>query len=301
MRASVVVVALLFAGCQKTEAPPAEARPAVSAAPAPVAASAVTSAVVSARPAVSASGLPPGVPGDKAASAKATTLNARALKDHQAGSHDAAAKGFEEAVRVDPSHVLARYNLACALAKKGDAERVLGVLADLARAAECDDCKRQLAFARQDPDLASLLGDVRFAEMTSRAAVGPLPPKAVVGAVTRAIATGDDKAAGPFVRPDSKVKIAITDSLAQEGERATRTETKEGPAALTRFAKLLNGATPGDRLNFEPMIGPACDATCCRSKPTMLNHHMLVLTRVCVEHDEQGRAWVTEVGLIDGD
>ena len=52
--------------------------------------------------------------------AKARTANRKALKLHRAGDYPGSREGFEEAIALSPDHDLARFNLACTLARLGE-------------------------------------------------------------------------------------------------------------------------------------------------------------------------------------
>jgi hypothetical protein len=75
---------------------------------------------------------------------------------------------YVRALEADGSHVLARYNLACAFARMGDA-RAKAVLGQLA-AAGCNACLGRVAAAPDDPDFAALKDDPELREMASDAA-----------------------------------------------------------------------------------------------------------------------------------
>ncbi len=91
--------------------------------------------------------------------------NSRGLRLHRKGKFGAAAPHFIEALRFDAGNVMARYNLACALARVGLVERSLSVLEELARAAaegSCPKCGPRIERAATDEDFAGVRGDPRF-------------------------------------------------------------------------------------------------------------------------------------------
>lgn len=80
--------------------------------------------------------------------------NRAGLKLHKKNTH-AAIERYLAALRHDPSHSFARYNLACAYGLVGDADRAIGVLRQF-RAAACVTCMKRLAKAATDSDFDSI-------------------------------------------------------------------------------------------------------------------------------------------------
>ena len=80
----------------------------------------------------------------------------------------AAMRLWKEALRLRPSHTIARYNLACGFAQAGDKEAALCLLRQIHAKLydrRCFRCRRQINHARLDPDLDSLRGDPGLAAM----------------------------------------------------------------------------------------------------------------------------------------
>ncbi len=91
--------------------------------------------------------------------------NSRGLRLHRAGKFGEAAPHFIEAVRLNPRSVMARYNLACALAREGLPERALTLLEELNGAAAtggCPACALRIDRAEADEDFKALRADPRF-------------------------------------------------------------------------------------------------------------------------------------------
>ncbi|MEM6957650.1 MAG: tetratricopeptide repeat protein [Myxococcota bacterium] len=84
-------------------------------------------------------------------------LNRHGLARHRAGDYVESARWFARAVTMAPSRAVYRYNLACALARLGQAEGALAQLAILADApASCERCDERMLRARADEDLSSI-------------------------------------------------------------------------------------------------------------------------------------------------
>lgn len=132
-------------------------------------------------------GLPPVAmtPAAKEAAAKAAALNKDALVLHRAGKLDEAVAKYREAVTSDPSHHIARYNLASALATKGDAPQALAILAQFAAAGPaCAKCTERLARARNDGEWKALWENPQFVMLTTGGAVAPRSQVMLMGFVT---------------------------------------------------------------------------------------------------------------------
>lgn len=100
---------------------------------------------------------------------EARRLNKLGLEQHKKKALDAAIEQYQAALAAYPGFPFARYNLACALALKGQDEAALFQLAALAWLANerADQTSRdRLAAARIDPDFERLRDDARFRELT---------------------------------------------------------------------------------------------------------------------------------------
>ena len=118
----------------------------------------------------------PGIPGSVDVSGKARTrakaFNRKALKAHKKKKYKDAIKHYKKALEKDPGHVLVRYNLACAFALIGDADKAVGMLGQL-KAADCAVCRAQLAHAAKDSDFASIADTPAFKAVTEGVAAPP--------------------------------------------------------------------------------------------------------------------------------
>ncbi|MBT8496020.1 MAG: tetratricopeptide repeat protein, partial [Deltaproteobacteria bacterium] len=101
----------------------------------------------------------------------AKKLNRAALKEHRAGRFDQAIAGYKEALRADPGHTLARYNLASAAVSAGKVDYGLAVLTQLAELG-CAPCLSHLRHARGDQEWSQLWADPRFLEVTAAGTEG---------------------------------------------------------------------------------------------------------------------------------
>src|SRR3990170_3958577 len=113
---------------------------------------------------------PPGV--DDARRGRA--LNVEGLKLHRAGKYGEAVAKYREALKVDPSNTIARYNLASVLVTKGEPKRGLAVLAQF-RVAGCDKCRQRLRDAQADKEWEPLWKDPEFQAVVAFAAEGSPP------------------------------------------------------------------------------------------------------------------------------
>lgn len=85
----------------------------------------------------------------------ARRANALGLRYHNARNYVQAAFWFTQALMVNPAHVVARYNLACALARQSRIEPAFEVLR-IIQHSQCPRCQERMNRARVDEDLRSL-------------------------------------------------------------------------------------------------------------------------------------------------
>lgn len=99
----------------------------------------------------------------------ATALNEGGLQHHRAKRYTESSRWWSAALRVNPAHLLARSNLACALALSGKPDDALWALSELAQAAAAGNAQaaQQLAKVSSDSDLESLRGLPRFKELVA--------------------------------------------------------------------------------------------------------------------------------------
>jgi len=98
-------------------------------------------------------------PVSAARQAEARRLNGLGVKRHRAADFKGAIEQLTQALRANPGHLLARYNLACAHNRDGQPATALALLAELRRCSAAEGgaaCAKVLRSARTDPDLESL-------------------------------------------------------------------------------------------------------------------------------------------------
>jgi hypothetical protein len=105
---------------------------------------------------------------------RAAALNRRGLEALRRGNLAGAIGHFEDALRYRPSHVLARYNLACAEARSGWSERAVATLTELLESSSLPVKERaeRRRRALADPDLAPLQRHPGFRKLVCD---GPCP------------------------------------------------------------------------------------------------------------------------------
>jgi hypothetical protein len=139
---------------KKPKAPPAKA-----ASPAAPRAAAPTPATPA--PQALPAGCPPLdlAPVSAARQAEARRRNSAGMKRHAAADYKGAIEQFTAALRANPGHLLARYNLACACSRNGQGAAALARLAELRRCSAGEGgaaCAKILRSARSDQDLESI-------------------------------------------------------------------------------------------------------------------------------------------------
>jgi cytohesin len=82
------------------------------------------------------------------------------------GNAKAAVQKYVQALQADPTHIYARYNLACSYARIGDQRNALAVLRQF-REAGCLVCLRRLVRAREDRDFSAYWSHPDFVSITS--------------------------------------------------------------------------------------------------------------------------------------
>jgi len=97
--------------------------------------------------------------------AKSHTIYKRAGSERKKNQLGKAIKSYEEALEVNPYNVAAKYDLACALAVKGDRKEALKVLEELYKWDDYE-AEQRLTKARSDEDLEVLRSDPNFKFMT---------------------------------------------------------------------------------------------------------------------------------------
>jgi hypothetical protein len=220
---------------------------------------------------------------------RAQRLNADGLKLHKSGDHGAAAAKFIEALQADPSHLLARYNLACAHALSDKRVEALAILRSF-KDSGCDACLQRLARAKMDPDWKALAGDPEFKAITEAApATGGAPATAEDAAqlVHQALMQPDrrDSAAALFASKP------VTASFSTEGSAVSRTSIRD----VEGLAKLAEGGV------LVEMKLRRCSKECCSFEPVHDDDRSLgtQLREVCFAVDGAGVRTLKSLALSD--
>ncbi len=127
-----------------------------------------------------------GVAPDEGARAAANKANKEGLRHHRKLDLKAATRAYEAALAAWPGHVFANYNMACAMALRGEGDRALHHLEVLA-AIGTEASRGRLARAASDEDFVSMLEDARFRELT-----GYVPVEVSWSPTTSTPAAADD-------------------------------------------------------------------------------------------------------------
>lgn len=96
----------------------------------------------------------------------ARRLNVAGLRAYERRAYKEAIASYKQALRNDPGHLLARYNLSCAYNLDGEPEKGLALLAEFRRDG-CDDCLARLARASEDADWHSMWEHPLFIEIVA--------------------------------------------------------------------------------------------------------------------------------------
>ena len=95
---------------------------------------------------------------------RARALNVEGLRHYERRDYKAAIDAYKRALRADPGHLLARYNLSCAYNLAGEPDKALALLAEF-RADGCEACLARLERASEDADWHSMWDHPLFIEI----------------------------------------------------------------------------------------------------------------------------------------
>ena len=95
---------------------------------------------------------------------RARALNAQGLRLYGRRQYRAAIGKYQAALREDPGHILARYNLSCAYNLVGEPELGLALLVEFKKA-DCAACRERLVRASEDADWHSMWDHPLFVEI----------------------------------------------------------------------------------------------------------------------------------------
>lgn len=211
----------------------------------------------------------------------------------KAGDHAGAAARYRQAVRLDPSNVVARYNLGCALNRLGKAEAARARLAEL-KAAGCPTCVGRLARARTDPDWESQWADPAFRALTGDATVAPADPATVARAVEASFLKQQSSALTPWLPRRRPVRVRVT--RRQDDAASARVMQVAGADLGAHLAGLIQGADAPAAVGFGEMT---CAGACCIGKAPPVTKPTLVIERVCLRHDSAGVPILDRVELAE--
>ncbi|MBL4635398.1 MAG: hypothetical protein JKY56_16175 [Kofleriaceae bacterium] len=222
----------------------------------------------------------------RAKAKQAKKLNARGVKLHRAKTFDLSIPKFIEALTIDPSHLLARYNLSCSYALAGQSKKALAVLADFKRA-DCPECIGRLVKATTDTDWKSLWGDPSFGALTKGAV--ELAPLVEGGTEPGPVANsnGSHNATEVDSPPGNDFRIAPsalgTDD--SDARKLCKDEEYEGDCSFRAGGHLLPGGGRADILLIRDQSGDVEASLAIRPPTTDLD---TVLEQVGFERDEAG-------------
>lgn len=240
--------------------------------------------------------LPPVAPRSPNAQAAqaAEGLNSAGIRRFKAKDYARAIALLRQAVVTDPAHLLARYNLACALSRHGRQAAARAVLQSFKDAPDCPGCQVRLVRARTDRDFADQRADPAFQAIVTGARLPAVDAQAAAAQVD-AFFTGKAASLRAVVHPRRQVNLHLTHSA------TTETVSRSVPGGqLGDALRALRG--PADaRVGLIGMEAMVCEGACCRDTEAGLLHRSVFLDRVCVRTDAAGWTYVERIDLTDGD
>lgn len=243
-------------------------------------------------------------PVDDKAAAKARALAKRARELNRAGDHAAAADEYIAALKADPGHIMARYNLSCAYNMAGDTGRGLAVLKQF-KDDGCPLCLGRLVRARADAEWKSSHEDPRFVQLTSDVVVRTPDLQAVASTFRNEARARKLDEFSTYVHPRAPVKIEEQYyECMQQGENCSVAHTDRaavrGTAELNRWLRQRAKYARANevRLVVQKRIG--CSDKCCSfgkdREPGDIPDN-LEITHVCFEKDSGGVTTLSSVTL----
>ncbi|MCB9749242.1 MAG: tetratricopeptide repeat protein [Myxococcales bacterium] len=234
------------------------------------------------------------------------------MKLHEAGELAGARARYREALARDPGHLAARYNLGRALARGGELEAALEVLAQL-RAAKCPECQERILAAASDDDWAPARARARYRELTA----GVEDELATVEqAAELARAWLEDplaNAAPPQLSPRHAVAAEILCTTCDPEDAGPGgddiRDRPRGAEAVTRWYRAVHRQA---REHRGLVIGEAlrCRKGCCQFKrddaeqdedgEERLRRNTLYLERVCFKTLGERALWIKRLSFLDG-
>jgi hypothetical protein len=172
-----------------------------------------------------------GSPNAEAAPRAASRENGAGLAALKAGKPAAAREHFEKAVVAEPSHVFARYNLACALSLEGALVPALEQLTELLTRAPEPVRKERRERAQVDPDLLALREHPAFQTLVCGGRCQELPAVNTLGApsaLTNAPSSGSPLGS----QPNESSTVDVPSSPTSKLESTSAPQAKEGSCGL---------------------------------------------------------------------
>jgi len=148
---------------------------------------------------------------------------------------------FRAALASDPSHLLARYNLACAYSRSGDPARGIALLNELARPG-CGRCRGILAHATEDDDWRDQWRMPAFVALTSDAVRAVAELRGAAKAIAKTWRRCEAKGLVPFIDPTTVITLDENhccfdnpkDGSAPGSSRGRRWPRASSPSATAR-------------------------------------------------------------------
>lgn len=235
-----------------------------------------------------------GAPSSPAAEDAARTHNRAGLEHLKARRYDAAIGAFEQSVRADPSYLLSRYNLACALSLSGRFVQSRRVLEQFQVAKDCVGCQVRLFRARSDADFKAQRDDPDFRARVADARLPVVTARAAAQAV-EAHFSGGAKGISGFVNPHGTITVQV----AAAGGGGVEKRAVRGHALAATISELLG--TTETPVAFGTMFKMVCEGACCADTDQMVGPRAVFLDKVCVKTDAAGWTTIDRIELTRGE
>ncbi len=194
---------------------------------------------------------------------------------------------FTQAIKADPNHILARYNLACASQLSGDSDKALVILRELKKEA-CPLCIKQLLFAPKDKDFKELWADTSFVQSTTldlaKLRQGGAP--AAARALEKAYTAGDPSLLSVWWPASGQVRYRNYATVAHdEKPKPKLTAVKIIEKDIKNLGKWMRDKNEIE-ITFYGFSDIVCKDNCCLGWHAGGTHHGAYrLEKVCVDKD----------------
>jgi hypothetical protein len=225
----------------------------------------------------------------------AKDLNREALAKHKKRDFEGSAEGWFATVEKDPGHVVARFNLACAMARLDEADAAFEVLGQLEKAG-CPQCLGQVLVADRDKDWDGLRGDPRLKKMTRRVYRGLVDSEAAAGAILDWFEKwGDEVPATIDPRRSIKLEMSVWAGEETKEEKSKLTGAKRLRSWVkARSKEAMNGYDRDD----QDII---CRGECCSlEKKGGISHHTLYLVEACFKMEGDKPVYLKKLTFYEG-